>query len=54
MPLSCLRMLPHQLLFWSFLMLMLWAGGAALVVHGAKTAPLPLVVKNPVGFAPPA
>ena len=35
-------------------MLMLWAGGAALIVHRAKPAPPQLVIKHPVGFAPPA
>jgi hypothetical protein len=43
----------YDLATWTLLLLTLWAGGAALLVHAAKPV-AKLVVKNPVGFAPPA
>jgi len=42
----------YDALTFSMLMLALWALGMAVIVGGAKPTPR-LVVKHPVGFAPP-
>jgi hypothetical protein len=43
----------YDLATWTFLLLMLWAGGAALIVYGGKPVPKLLPPKNPPGFMPP-
>jgi hypothetical protein len=44
----------HDLATWTFLLLMLWAGGAAVIAWQARPIPVLPPMKNPLGFMPPA